>query len=73
MNFSAPTDIKKMNCYTLAKESLARFKYLIDTDLLPCDIIEQLEDNVIPALQYIEGWEPSDALIQEHIDSRGMF
>jgi hypothetical protein len=73
MNFSAPTDINKMSCFTLAKESLARFKYLIDTDFLPFDIIEQLEDNVIPALQYIEGWEPSYALIQDHIDSRGMF
>lgn len=73
MNFSAPTDINKMDCFTLAKESITRFKYLIDTDLLPFDIIEQLEEHVIPALQYIEGWEPSDALIQDHIDSRGMF
>ena len=28
--------------------------------LLPADIIEQIEDIIIPALEYIDGWEPSD-------------
>jgi hypothetical protein len=53
--------------------SLALSKSCSDDNMLPADVCEQIEDNIIPALEYLEGWEPSDADIQAHIDSRGMF
>jgi len=41
--------------------------------MLPGEIIDRLEEEVLPALEWIEGWEPSDADIQAHIESHGMF
>ena len=28
---------------------------------MPADIAEKIEDEILPALDYIEGWEPSDS------------
>jgi hypothetical protein len=41
--------------------------------MIPSDIADQIEENIIPALEYIEGYEPSDSDIQAHIESRGVF
>lgn len=66
--------IYTLGWHTLAYHSLTRFKQLLHEDLtIPSDVVEQIEDNIIPALEYLEGWEPSDAEIQAHIESRGMF
>lgn len=40
--------------------------------MIPADIVEQIEDNIIPALEYIEGWEPTDEMLSAHIEERGM-
>ena len=66
------------NVYELSTQSLAyhaakRFKHLLVSGMLPGDIIDKLEEEVLPALAFIEDWEPSDADIQAHIESRGMF
>ena len=66
------------NVYELSTQSLAyhaakRFKHLLVSGMLPGDIIDKLEEEVIPALEWIEDWQPNDADIQAHIDSRGMF
>jgi hypothetical protein len=54
-------DINSLDCFGLAYNSLHRWKKIIANDmLLPADIIEQIEDIIIPALEYIDGWEPSD-------------
>lgn len=69
-----PYDLYALDCYSLAYHTLARFKQIVRHDCtLPPEIIDQIEDNIIPALEYIEGWEPSDADIQAHIESRGIF
>lgn len=68
-----PYDLYALDCYSLSYHALARFKQLVRHDCtLPPDIIDQIEDIIIPALEYIEGWEPSDADIQAHIESRGI-
>lgn len=69
-----PYDVYSLNYHELAYHALARFRQLLQRDMtIPADIAEQIEDNIIPSLEYIEGWEPSDADIQSHIESRGMF
>ena len=62
MNNNIPYDLYALNWTSLAYHSLARFKQIVrDDNMLPPDVCEQIED------------EPSDADIQAHIDSRGMF
>jgi hypothetical protein len=68
-----PYDIYTLSSYSLSYHALARFKQLIQSELLPSDIIDKIEDEIIPALEYIEGWEPTDDDIREHIESRGVF
>jgi hypothetical protein len=68
-----PYDLYALDCYSLTYHTLARFKQIVRHDCtLPPDIIDQIEDNLIPALEYIEGWEPSDADIQAHIELHGI-
>jgi hypothetical protein len=64
-------NIYTMDTFRLANASLHQWKKLID-DEVHSDIIERIEE-IIEALEYIDGWEPSDAMIQDHIDKRGMF
>jgi hypothetical protein len=69
-----PYDLYQLDYHSLAYHALARFKQLVQRDMMmPPDIAEQIEDNIIPALEYIDGYEPSDADVQAHIESRGMF
>ena len=69
-----PYDLYSLSWTSLAYHSLTRFKQIVREDnMLPADVCEQIEDNLIPALEYLEGWEPTDDMIQAHIDSRGMF
>jgi hypothetical protein len=68
-----PYDLYNLSWHSLAYHSLARFKQIVrHDDTIPADVIEQIEDNIIPALEYLEGWEPTDDMIQAHIDSHGM-
>ena len=54
-------NIHTLDCFGLAYNSLQQWKKINANDiLLPADIIEQIEDVIIPALEYIDGWEPSD-------------
>jgi hypothetical protein len=57
----------------LAYHSLKAWKRIVGNEHLPTDIVEQIEENIIPALEYIEGWEPTDDMIAAHIEKRGMF
>ena len=69
-----PYDLYTLNWTSLAYHSLARFKQIVrDDNMLPPDVCEQIEDNIIPALEYLDGWEPTDDMIQAHIDTHGMF
>jgi len=69
-----PYDLYSLDCYSLSYHALARFKQLLQRDMMiPSDIADQIEENIIPALEYIDGWEPSDSDIQAHIESRGVF
>lgn len=67
-----PYDLYALDSYSLAYHSHARFKRLVEVENMPTDIIEQVEDNILPALEYIINWEPTDAEVQSHIDSRGV-
>ena len=68
-----PYDLYALDWHSLAYHSLARFKQIVQRDnMLPADVCEQIEDHIIPALEYLFEWEPTDELIQAHIDSRGM-
>lgn len=68
-----PYDIYTLDSYSLAYHALARFKQLLCSDNISADIAEKIEDDIIPALEYIEGWEPTDDMISAHIESRGVF
>jgi len=66
-------NVYEQSAHSLAYHAARRFKHLLVSGMLPGDIIDKLEEEVIPALEWIEGWEPSDADIQAHIESHGMF
>lgn len=56
------------NIYTFDEQQLsfhaaAQFRKLLLDPTVPLDIAEKIEDQILPALDYIEGWEPSDAEI----------
>ena len=66
-------NVYEQSAHSLAYHAARRFKHLLVSGMLPGDIVDKIEGDVLPALQWIEDWEPSDADIQAHIDSRGMF
>ena len=66
-------NVYEQSAHSLAYHAARRFKHLLVSGMLPGDIIDKLEEEVIPALEWIEDWEPCDADIQAHIESRGMF
>jgi hypothetical protein len=67
-----PYDIYTLDSYSLSYHALARFKQLLCSDSISADIAEKIEDEIIPALEYIEGWEPTDDMISAHIEARGV-
>ena len=74
MSNHIPYEVYNLDWHTLAYHTLARFKHIIwDDNTIPSDVLDQIEDNIIPALEYLEAWEPSDATIRAHIESRGLF
>jgi hypothetical protein len=60
MNASPAPVFAQLDSYSLAYHSLNRWKDIFDKEYLPLDILDKIED-IISALEYIEGWEPSDA------------
>jgi hypothetical protein len=60
MNASPAPVFAQLDSYGLAYYSLKRWKDIFDKEYLPLDILDKIED-IISALEYIEGWEPSDA------------
>lgn len=57
-----PYHIYGLDSYSLAYHVRERFKQIVQRDdTISCDIIEQIEDNLIPALDYIIDWEPDGA------------
>ena len=68
-----PYDIYTLDSFSLSYHALARFKQLLCSDNISADIAEKIEDDIIPALEYIEGWEPTDDMVSAHIESRGVF
>lgn len=52
--------LNPLDAYGLAFHTLPQWKRVLENDYtLPCDIQDKIED-IITALEYIEGWEPSD-------------
>ena len=69
-----PFDLYALDLYGLSHHSLARFKQIVQRDhAIPADVVMHIEDTLIPALEWLENWEPCDADVQEHIESRGVF
>lgn len=61
MDTSTATAFAKLDAYALAWHSLKAWKRIFDNDYtLPSDVVDKIE-GIIEALEYIEGWEPSDA------------
>ncbi len=61
-----PFDIYTLDEYCLAHHSLIKFKMLVRDSYIPGDILEKIEDELIPALEYIDNWEPCDADLIEN-------
>lgn len=73
MTLTFPHDIYQLGAYSLSYHTMRRFKQILLNDMmLPPDIIEKIEDDILPALEYIEGWEPTDDMIKDHIESHGL-
>ena len=69
-----PYDVYHLDYYSLAYHALARFKQCLRDDMtIPSDILDKIEEELIPTLEFIEGWEPPDADIAAHVESRGTF
>jgi hypothetical protein len=61
MNASPAPVFAQLDSYGMAYFSIPAWKRILDKEYnLPCDIEEKIIE-VIEALEYIEGWEPSDA------------
>ena len=61
-----PFDIYTLDEHGLAHHSLIKFKMLVRNNYIQGDILEKIEDELIPALEYIDNWEPSDADLIEN-------
>ena len=62
---NAAATFAKMDAYTLAWHSLKAWNRILNDDpTLPSDVADKIED-ILTALEYIEGWEPSDADVME--------
>ena len=55
------SEFASLNSYSLAYHSLAAWKRILSAEYLPPDILDKIEEDIVPALEYIEGWEPTDA------------
>ena len=64
MNASPAPIFAQLDSYGLAYHSIKAWNRILDSEYLPSDIIDKIEDIII-ALEYIEGWEPSDDEIVE--------
>ena len=49
-----PYDVYTLDSYGLSYHALARFKQLLYKENLPADIAEKIEEELIPALEYID-------------------
>ena len=71
---NVPYDLYALDWYSLAYHALAKYKQLMYSDgAMPGDVADHIEETLIPALEWLEGYEPSDSMVQDHIESRGMF
>lgn len=48
-----PYDLYRLDSYGMAYHSLARFRQLLATEIMPFDVVTKLEDEIIPALEQI--------------------
>lgn len=55
-------NVYELSEHALSYHAAARFRQLVRSrPEMPADIAEKIEDEILPALDYIEGWEPSDS------------
>jgi len=61
------TDINRMSIEVLLHQFEKRMRYLLqqeskkhEMDSLPCWMIEKIEEEIMPAIEYINNWEPGD-------------
>ena len=48
-----------MDAYSFANQSIKQWNQILNKEYLPADVEEKIEE-IIEALEYIDGWEPSD-------------
>ena len=48
-----PYDIYTLDSHSLAYHTLARFKQILAKEVLPNDVLDAIEDKIIPALEHI--------------------
>ncbi len=64
MNISPAPIFAQLGSYGLAYHSIKAWNRILQDEYLPSDVIDKIED-IILALEYIEGWEPCDDDIVE--------
>ena len=56
------SEFASLDSYSLAYHSLAAWKRILKDEHLnlPPDVLDKIEEELIPALEYVEGWDPTD-------------
>jgi hypothetical protein len=66
-----PYAVYYLDCYSLSHHSLERFKQIASSEDLPDNILDKIENEIIPALEYslkyLENWEPIDTDVKEYV------
>ena len=59
--------IDGMDSVSLSFNALNRFRSILKTEEgIPDEIIQAIEEQIIPALEFIDHWEPSDQQIKDN-------
>ena len=58
MNASPAPVFAQLDSYSMSYHSLNRWKQILNDHALPNEVADKIED-IIEALEYIEGWEPA--------------
>lgn len=64
-------NVNEMYATALIHCAAKRLKRSLDE--FPTELAAVVEEQLIPLLEYIDGWEPGDDDVREHVEARGVF
>lgn len=73
MSLLYSNNVNEMYPDALMAAVASRLKRVCAAHELPTELCGLIEDDLIPLLEYCADWQPGDASVLEHIESRGVF